>query len=65
MIDERLRLARAFGDAEYVQEELLDAAQVGLLIESQIEGENRPGALEAVAGKVQLVNGVDLNWSVS
>lgn len=54
VVDEGLGLARALGHAEDVQEHLLEEAEVRLLVELGVEGEDGAGALEAVACEVEL-----------
>ncbi len=58
MVDKGLRLARAFRDAEDVQEELFDEAEVRVGVEGGVEGEDGPGAFEAVACEVELFHRV-------
>nr|POE65232.1 hypothetical protein CFP56_34899 [Quercus suber] len=58
VVDERLDLAAAGGDAEGVGQELLEQAGVGELVEGGVEGEDGAGALEAVAGEVELLHSV-------
>jgi hypothetical protein len=55
-VDEGLGFPCALRDAKRVQEQLLDHPEVGLLLESIVEAEDGPRALEAVAGKVQLIH---------
>lgn len=53
VVDEGLGLARALRDAKGVQEELLDHFEVWLGLEGSVEGEDRAGALEAVAREME------------
>ena len=43
-----------------MSEKLLDHASMGLLVEAGVEAEDGPGALETVAGEVELLGGVDV-----
>jgi hypothetical protein len=60
VVGERLDFAAARRHAEGVGEELLDYAGVGLLVEAGVEAEDGTRALEAVAGEVELLGGVDV-----
>lgn len=59
MVDERFGFARALGHAEYVGQELFDEEEVRGGCEGGVEGEDRTGAAEAVAGKVEFGSCVD------
>ena len=56
MIYEWLDLARAFGYAKYVEEKFFDDAQVWLFVEGGVEGEDGPGAFEAVACEMEFLH---------
>lgn len=58
VVDEGFDLAARGRDAEDVREEFLDHAGVGVLLKRRVEAQYRPGALEAVAGEVQLFHRV-------
>jgi hypothetical protein len=60
VVGERLDFAASRRHAEGVGEQLFDHAGVGLLVEAGVEAEDGPGALEAVAGEVELLGGVDV-----
>jgi hypothetical protein len=60
VVGEGLDFAAAGGHAEGVGEEFLDDAGVRLLVEAGVEAEDRAGALEAVAGEVELLGCVDV-----
>jgi hypothetical protein len=60
VVGEGLYFAAAGGHAEGVGEEFLDDAGVRLLVEAGVEAEDRAGALEAVAGEVELLGCVDV-----
>ena len=60
VVGERLDFAASGRDAEGLREELLDHASVGLLVEAGVEAEDGTGALETVAGEVELLGGVDV-----
>jgi len=52
VVDEGLDFAACFGHAEDLREELFDDAQMGLLVECSVEGEDGARAFEAVADEV-------------
>jgi len=60
VVGEGLDFTASRRDAEGLSEELLDHAGVGLLVEAGVEAEDGTGALEAVAGEVELLGGVDV-----
>jgi hypothetical protein len=59
VVDEWLDFARALGDAEDVKEDFLEQAEMWCAVEGGVKGENWTGALEAVAGEVEFLHGVD------
>lgn len=58
VVGERLDLAAAGWYAEGVCEQLLDDTGVCLLVKAGVEAEDGTGALQAVAGEVELLGGV-------
>ena len=60
MVDERLRLWMMIGDAEGLNEELLDDLPVGLGGEGEVEGEQGPRGAQTVSGHLQLGHCVDV-----
>lgn len=60
MVNKGLGLAGGLGDAKLLSEELLDEFEMGLRVESGVKGQDRTGSLEAVAGEMQLLHGVQV-----
>jgi hypothetical protein len=60
VVGEGFYFAAAGGHAEVVGEQFLDDSGVGLLVEAGVEAEDGAGALEAVAGEVELLGCVDV-----
>jgi len=60
VVGEGLDFAASGRDTEGLSEKLLDHASMGLLVEAGVEAEDGPGALETVAGEVELLGGVDV-----
>lgn len=60
VVGEGLDFAASGRHAEGVGEEFLDYTGVRLLVEAGVEAEDRAGALEAVAGEVELLGCVDV-----
>lgn len=65
VIDERLGLSGALGNAKRMREHLLDNLEVGLCVERGIERKDWARALEAVASEVQLLHRVHWRLHVS
>lgn len=59
MVDEGLAFPGALGNSEGVREEFFDQLQMRLCVEVGVEREDRPGALETVSGKVELIHSVN------
>lgn len=65
MVDEGFGFAGPFGDAEDVEEELFEDAEVGFAVEGGVEGEDWAGAFEAVACEMEFFHGVYCNLNQS
>ena len=60
MIEERLRLGMVGRHPEYLDEELLEQLEMRLAPEGFVEGKERPGGSQAVAGHLQLCHRVNI-----
>ena len=60
MVDEGLRLGVVLGRVKSLHEHFLDKLEMGLPIESSVEGEEGPRVLEAVALQLELFSSVNV-----